>query len=140
MAAPTIPADPSTATTLPLPDLVQVGDPMAHGGVVVWPLFPRTQPHSAYLTLEEALPRVARDERVLLRDVEVLLEAAFPVERGELRARSALADEVEEGRGGVGHESLQERVRRAAQAVPNRLSAARAANLSGRAGPGAALN
>jgi hypothetical protein len=39
-----------------LEDAIQLGEPVAHRGVVVAPLFPRRQPRAAYVTLEEALP------------------------------------------------------------------------------------
>jgi ARG and Rhodanese-Phosphatase-superfamily-associated Protein domain len=39
---------------IPIP--IQLGEPVAHRGVVVAPLFPREQPRAQYLTLEEALP------------------------------------------------------------------------------------
>src|SRR5262245_9316634 len=35
---------------------IQLGDPVAHGGLAIAPLFPRRQPKAAYVTLEEALP------------------------------------------------------------------------------------
>jgi hypothetical protein len=73
---------------------IQLGDPVAHRGVVIVPLFPRRGPGAAYVTLEEALPlgfrvtevdaagsvpelRVANplDASVLLYDGEELLGA-----------------------------------------------------------------
>jgi ARG/rhodanese/phosphatase superfamily protein len=37
-------------------DLIQLGDPVQHRGVVIAPLFPRSDPRAEYVTLEEALP------------------------------------------------------------------------------------
>jgi ARG/rhodanese/phosphatase superfamily protein len=37
-------------------DLIQLGDPVEHRGVVIAPVFPRRQPQAGYITLEEALP------------------------------------------------------------------------------------
>ena len=42
----------------------QLGDPVEHRGVVVCPLFPRTDPRARYLTLEEAIGRGLRIEEV----------------------------------------------------------------------------
>ena len=36
--------------------LIQLGDAVEHGGVVIAPLFPRTDPRAEYLTLDEAIP------------------------------------------------------------------------------------
>jgi hypothetical protein len=36
--------------------LIQLGEPIEHGGVVIAPLFPRRQPQADYLTLTEAIP------------------------------------------------------------------------------------
>src|ERR1051326_8950651 len=35
---------------------IQLGDPVEHRGVVIPPLFPRTDPRADYLTLEQAIP------------------------------------------------------------------------------------
>ncbi len=35
---------------------IQLGEPVEHRGVVIAPLFPRTDPHAEYLTLEQAIP------------------------------------------------------------------------------------
>ena len=35
---------------------IQLGDAVEHRGVVIAPLFPRTDPHAEYLTLEQAIP------------------------------------------------------------------------------------
>ncbi|MGH3113727.1 MAG: ARPP-1 family domain-containing protein, partial [Gaiellaceae bacterium] len=35
---------------------LQLGQPVAHRGIVIAPLFPRSQPRAAYVTLDEALP------------------------------------------------------------------------------------
>jgi len=35
--------------------LIQIGEPVAHRGIVVAPLFPRHDPVAAYVTLDEAL-------------------------------------------------------------------------------------
>jgi len=43
---------PQTKTT----STIQLGDPIQHEGIVVAPLFPRTQPRAGYLTFEEAAP------------------------------------------------------------------------------------
>lgn len=75
-------------------DLIQLGDPMEHRGIVVTPLFPRCDPVAHYITLDEALPRGLRidetsesgsvpelvvenplAERVLLYDGEELVGA-----------------------------------------------------------------
>ncbi len=37
-------------------DLIQLGDPVEHRSIVIAPLFPRRQPASGYVTLEEAIP------------------------------------------------------------------------------------
>jgi hypothetical protein len=37
-------------------DSIQLGEPIEHRGVVIAPLFPRSDPRAAYVTLEEALP------------------------------------------------------------------------------------
>jgi hypothetical protein len=77
-----------------LQDLIQLGDPIEHRGIVVTPLFPRRDPVAAYITLDEALPRGLRiaeidasgsvpelavenplDARVLLYDGEELVGA-----------------------------------------------------------------
>ena len=36
--------------------IIQLGDPVEHRGIVIAPLFPRSDPKADYLTLEEALP------------------------------------------------------------------------------------
>src|SRR4249919_2895554 len=46
-----------TAMTL---DTLQLGEPVEHRGIVVTPLFPRRDPVTAYITLDEALPRGLR--------------------------------------------------------------------------------
>jgi len=75
-------------------DLFQIGEPVEHRGIVVVPLFPRTDPVAEYLTLDEALARGLRiretseagsvpellvenplAERVLLYDGEELVGA-----------------------------------------------------------------
>src|SRR3954449_8027516 len=35
---------------------IQLGEPVEHRGVVIVPLFPRTDPRAEYLTLEQAVP------------------------------------------------------------------------------------
>src|SRR5215212_3222291 len=35
---------------------IQLGEPVEHRGVVIAPLFPRTDPRAEYLTLEQAIP------------------------------------------------------------------------------------
>ena len=74
--------------------LIQLGDAVEHGGVVIAPLFPRNDPRAAYLTLDEAIPlgfhvteldaagsvpellaRNPLDSNVLLYDGEELLGA-----------------------------------------------------------------
>jgi hypothetical protein len=37
-------------------ETIQLGDPVEHGGVVIAPLFPRRNPETEYLTLDQALP------------------------------------------------------------------------------------
>ena len=75
-------------------NLIQIGEPMEHRGIVIAPLFPRRDPVAHYVTLDEALPRGLRisevdeagsvpelmvdnplDERVLLYDGEELVGA-----------------------------------------------------------------
>jgi hypothetical protein len=75
-------------------NLLQIGEPVAHRGIVVAPLFPLRNPGADYVTLDEALPRGLRiaetsesgsvpelvvenplAERVLLYDGEELLGA-----------------------------------------------------------------
>src|SRR6266566_7060401 len=52
-------------TTKPdLSELIQLGDPVEHRGVVIVPLFPRRQPVAEYLTIEDALPLGFRVEEV----------------------------------------------------------------------------
>jgi hypothetical protein len=77
-----------------LENIVQLGDPQEHRGIVVTPLFPRRDPVARYITLDEALPhglRIAETsesgsvpelvvesplaERVLLYDGEELVGA-----------------------------------------------------------------
>jgi hypothetical protein len=77
-----------------LRDLIQLGDPVEHRGIVVAPLFPQRDPVCKFVTLDEALPRGLRiteideagtvpelvvenplDERVLLYDGEELVGA-----------------------------------------------------------------
>src|SRR4029078_11439618 len=38
-------------------DTFQLGEPVEHSGIVVTPLFPRRDPVTEYVTLDEALPR-----------------------------------------------------------------------------------
>lgn len=73
---------------------IQLGDPVGHRGITIWPLFPRRSPAADYVTLDEALPlgfavtevdavgsvpellaRNPLDENVLLYDGEELLGA-----------------------------------------------------------------
>ena len=80
--------------TLVADNILQLGEPREHRGIVVTPLFPRLTPGASYITLEEALPRgfvvtevsdsgsVAEldvrnplDDRVLLYDGEELVGA-----------------------------------------------------------------
>ena len=75
-------------------DMIQLGEPVEHGGIVIVPLFPRRSPVAEYLTLDEAFPRGLRvtetseagsvpelvvanplDEQVLLYDGEELVGA-----------------------------------------------------------------
>jgi len=42
--------------TTSLKSPIQLGDPVEHRGVVIAPLFPRTDPRAEYLTLEQAVP------------------------------------------------------------------------------------
>ena len=42
--------------TTSLTSPIQLGDPVEHRGVVIAPLFPRTDPRAEYLTLEQAVP------------------------------------------------------------------------------------
>jgi hypothetical protein len=51
-------------TTKSSSDTIQLGDPVEHRGVVITPLFPRRQPVTEYLTLEDALPLGFRVEEV----------------------------------------------------------------------------
>ena len=41
-------------------NLIQIGEPAVHRGIVVAPLFPRRDPVAAYVTLDEALARGLR--------------------------------------------------------------------------------
>jgi len=45
-------------------NLIQVGEPVAHRGVVITPLYPRHDARAPYLTLEDAVPRGLRIEEV----------------------------------------------------------------------------
>jgi len=45
-------------------DLFQLGNPVAHRGIVITPLFPRRDPVAQYVTLDEALPRGFRVREV----------------------------------------------------------------------------
>lgn len=84
----------SPTQTVSLNEIVQLGEPAEHRGIVVAPLFPRRDPVAEYITLDEALPRGLRvrevdeagsvpelvvenplEERVLLYDGEELLGA-----------------------------------------------------------------
>ena len=62
---------------------IQIGDPVAHRGVAIAPLFPRRQPRAAYVTLEEALP-------LGLRVTEVDAAGSVP----ELRVANPLESKV----------------------------------------------
>lgn len=84
----------SPTETVSLTEIVQLGEPVEHRGIVVVPLFPRRDPVAQYITLDEALPRGLRirevdeegsvpelvvenplEERVLLYDGEELVGA-----------------------------------------------------------------
>ena len=43
-----------------LKEIMQAGEPRAHRGIVITPLFPRRDPLAPYITLDEALPRGLR--------------------------------------------------------------------------------
>ena len=45
-------------------DLIQLGEPVEHRGIVIAPLFPRRDPVAAYVTLDEALARGLRIREV----------------------------------------------------------------------------
>ena len=62
---------------------IQLGDPVEHRGIVIAPLFPRSDAKTDYLTLEEALP-------LGFRITEVDAEGAVP----ELLAFNPLDDAV----------------------------------------------
>jgi hypothetical protein len=62
---------------------IQIGDPVGHRGVVIVPLFPRSRPRAAYVTLEEALP-------LGLRVTEVDAAGSVP----ELRVANPLESKV----------------------------------------------
>jgi hypothetical protein len=83
-----------TVANTPGRTTLQLGEPVAHCGIVVAPLFPCLDPRAGYLTLDEALPRGLRvaevseaghvpelrvsnplDERILLYDGEELVGA-----------------------------------------------------------------
>ena len=52
-------------TTKPdLSEVIQLGDPVEHRGGAIAPLFPRQQPVTDYLTLEDALPLGFRVDEV----------------------------------------------------------------------------
>ncbi|MEW6581279.1 MAG: DUF6569 family protein [Actinomycetota bacterium] len=44
-----------TDTAIPITDLIQLGDPVAHRGIVVAPLFPRVTPRAVYASLDQAI-------------------------------------------------------------------------------------
>jgi hypothetical protein len=44
--------------------IFQLGDPVEHRGILVTPLFPRSDPRACYLALEDAIPRGLRIEEV----------------------------------------------------------------------------
>src|SRR5213593_1707983 len=83
-----------TVMTISLKSPIQLGDAVEHRGIVIVPLFPRTDPRADYLTLDEAIPlgfhvteldaagsvpellaKNPLDENVLLYDGEELLGA-----------------------------------------------------------------
>src|SRR4051812_30575849 len=45
-------------------ETIQLGEPVEHRGIVIAPIFPRSQPGAEYLTLEEAIPLGFRVEEV----------------------------------------------------------------------------
>ena len=49
-----------SATSLSASDILQLGDPVAHRGVVVAPLFPLSTPRAVYITLDQAIPQGLR--------------------------------------------------------------------------------
>src|SRR4051794_37163982 len=63
---------------------IQLGDPLAHRGVVIAPLFPRRQPRAAYVTLEEALPLGLRVTEVSAAGSVPELLVANPLESSVL--------------------------------------------------------
>ena len=65
-------------------DPFQLGEPVVHRGVVVTPLFPRTDPHAHYLALEEAIARGLRIEEVDASGSVPELLVANPLERNVL--------------------------------------------------------
>ena len=77
-------------------NLIQIGEPVEHRGIVVAPLFPRRDPVAAYVTLDEALaarPAHRRDERVghraRARRREPARRARPPLRRRGARRREA---------------------------------------------------
>ena len=71
------------ASTIPASPPYQLGDPVAHRGVIVCPLFPTVDPRARYLALEDAVKRGLQVE-------EVGAGGSVP----ELRVRNPLDDDV----------------------------------------------
>ena len=63
---------------------IQLGDPVAHRGIVIAPLYPRGDPKADYLTLEEALPLGFRITEVDEDGSVPELLASNPLERAVL--------------------------------------------------------
>jgi hypothetical protein len=63
---------------------IQLGDPVAHRGVVIHPLFPRLQPRADYVTLDEALPLGLRVTEVSAAGSVPELLVANPLESSVL--------------------------------------------------------
>jgi hypothetical protein len=68
-------------------DLIQVGEPVEHRGIVVAPLFPRRDPVAEYVTLDEALARGLR-----VREVDESGSVPELVVENPLEARVLLYD------------------------------------------------
>ncbi len=97
---------------------IQLGDPVEHRGVVIAPLFPRTDPRAEYLTLDEAIPlgfhlteldaagsvpellaKNPLDSNVLLYDGEELLNPCLKSRRGRDASTAATVSALSSPKG-----------------------------------------
>ena len=65
-------------------EAIQLGEPVEHHGIVIAPLYPRTNPTAEYLTLEEALPLGFQITEIDEAGSVPELRAANPLERAVL--------------------------------------------------------